>query len=91
MTEQLTITSPEDIDNDIRQTAENVSKFMKVLANPDRLTILFHLAKNEMCVSEIEAKCDIQQPTLSQQLTILREQKLVTTRRDGRNIYYQTS
>jgi DNA-binding transcriptional ArsR family regulator len=29
------------------------------------------------------------QPTLSQQLTVLRDEELVTTRRDGKNIYYQ--
>jgi DNA-binding transcriptional ArsR family regulator len=31
------------------------------------------------------------QPTLSQQLTVLREEELVTTRREGKNIYYQIS
>jgi ArsR family transcriptional regulator len=31
---------------------------------------------------------DIQQPTLSQQLAVLREESLVTTRRDGKQIYY---
>jgi DNA-binding transcriptional ArsR family regulator len=33
----------------------------------------------------------IVQPTLSQQLTVLRNEELVTTRRDGKNIYYQIS
>lgn len=39
-------------------------------------------------MSDIEARLDIHQPTLSQQLGVLREHALVETRRDGKNIYY---
>jgi ArsR family transcriptional regulator len=38
--------------------------------------------------SELEARLGIQQPTLSQQLGVLREEKLVNTRREGKQIYY---
>ncbi len=41
-----------------------------------------------MSVKEIEDFLDIKQPTLSQQLTILRNAKLVQTRRSGKQIYY---
>jgi DNA-binding transcriptional ArsR family regulator len=40
-------------------------------------------------VGELEEILGIVQPTLSQQLTVLRDEELVTTRRDGKNIYYQ--
>lgn len=40
-------------------------------------------------MGELEEILGIVQPTLSQQLTVLRDEELVTTRRDGKNIYYQ--
>lgn len=69
--------------------ADQACKMMKVLANPDRLMILCQLSKGELRVGEIEEQLGIVQPTLSQQLTVLRDEALVSTRRDGKNIYYQ--
>jgi DNA-binding transcriptional ArsR family regulator len=40
-------------------------------------------------VGEIEEILEIGQPTLSQQLTVLRDEELVSTRREGKNIFYQ--
>ncbi|HYL88266.1 MAG TPA: transcriptional regulator [Burkholderiales bacterium] len=40
-------------------------------------------------VGELEEKLDIRQPMLSQQLTVLRGEKLVATRRDGKYVYYR--
>ena len=73
----------------MHSAAEQACKLMKVLSNPDRLMILCQLSKGELCVGEIEAQLGIVQPTLSQQLTVLRDEELVTTRRDGKSIYYQ--
>ena len=53
--------------------------------------LLCELAQGEQCVSELEERLGIVQPTLSQQLTVLRNEELVTTRREGKNIYYQIS
>lgn len=75
----------------MRAAAANACSLMKVLANPDRLMILCQLAEGEKRVGELEALLGIVQPTLSQQLTVLREQQLVSTRRDGKNIYYMLS
>lgn len=69
--------------------AEQACKLMKVLSNPDRLMILCQLSKGELRVGEIEEILGIAQPTLSQQLTVLRDEELVTTRREGKSIYYQ--
>ena len=44
-----------------------------------------------MCVSELEAKLDIRQPTLSQQLGVLRNEAVVSTRRQGKNIFYSVT
>ena len=74
---------------DMQAAASRACELMKVLSNPDRLLILCQLSQQEMCVSEIEATLGIVQPTLSQQLTVLRQMDLVSTRREGKNIYYQ--
>ena len=69
--------------------AEQACRLMKVLSNPDRLMILCQLSKGELRVGEIEEQLGIAQPTLSQQLTVLRDEELVETRREGKSIYYQ--
>jgi len=51
--------------------------------------LLCQLSQGEKRVGELEEILGIVQPTLSQQLTVLRDEELVTTRRDGKNIYYQ--
>ncbi|WP_228268263.1 ArsR/SmtB family transcription factor, partial [Acinetobacter sp. AB118710] len=61
---------------------------LKSLANTDRLLILCHLSQQELNVSQIEEITDIKQPTLSQQLMMLRKSDVVNTRRDGKQIYY---
>lgn len=76
---------------DMQQAAEQACRLLKVLSNPDRLMILCQLSQGEMRVGELEAALGIGQPTLSQQLTVLREEELVSTRREGKNIYYQFS
>lgn len=75
----------------LQASAAQACRFLKVLANPDRLLILCQLTQGERRVGELEALLGIVQPTLSQQLTVLREEQLVSTRREGKNIYYQFS
>jgi len=72
----------------LRQSADGACKLMKVLSNRNRLMLLCEISQGEKCVSELEENLGIFQPTLSQQLTILRTQKLVKTRREGKQIYY---
>jgi DNA-binding transcriptional ArsR family regulator len=69
--------------------AEKACRLMKVLSNPDRLMLLCQLSLGEKRVGELEEILGIVQPTLSQQLTVLRDEELVSTRREGKNIYYQ--
>lgn len=75
----------------MQAAASKACVLMKVLANPDRLMILCQLTQGEMRVGELEELLGIVQPTLSQQLTVLRDEALVTTRRDGKHIYYALS
>lgn len=77
-----------DLDQ-MREAATHACRLMKVLANRDRLLLLCQMTQGEKCVSELEALVGIGQPTLSQQLGVLREEALVETRREGKNIYYR--
>ena len=71
--------------------AERACRLMKVLSNPDRLLILCQLSQGEMCVSDLEATLGIRQPTLSQQLSVLRNEGVVDTRREGKQIFYSVA
>lgn len=83
----------EDVDmSDIaslQASAEAASRLLKALANPDRLLLLCHLVEEERNVGELEQQLGIVQPTLSQQLAVLRREGLVATRREGKQIYYR--
>ena len=75
----------------MRLAASKAGALLKALANPDRLLLMCQLSGGECCVSELEDLLGIQQPTLSQQLGVLREEHLVNTRRDGKQIYYSVA
>jgi len=72
----------------LQTAARAACGLLKVLSNPDRLLLLCHLSQAEYSVGQLEAMTGVRQPTLSQQLTVLREEKLVATRRVGKQIYY---
>jgi DNA-binding transcriptional ArsR family regulator len=73
----------------MRGAAEAACALMKVLSNPDRMLLLCELSEGERNVGELQEAVGVAQPTLSQQLAVLREEKLVETRREGKNIYYR--
>lgn len=75
----------------MRSQAAQVVSLLKVIGNPDRLLLLCQMLQGEYSVGELEALLDIQQPTLSQQLGVLRNEGLVATRREGKYIYYSVS
>jgi len=72
----------------MREAAGAATALLKALANEDRLLILCQMVEGEKCVSDFERLLDIHQPTLSQQLGVLRNEGLVQTRREGKHIYY---
>ncbi|AUL45708.1 transcriptional regulator [Bordetella trematum] len=73
----------------LRASADECSALLKALANPDRLLLLCQLLEGERNVGELEAGSGIRQPSLSQQLGVLRDEGLVATRREGKYIYYR--
>lgn len=72
----------------MREAAGTAVAILRALANEDRLLLLCQLSQGEHAVGELEAELDIRQPTLSQQLGVLRKEGLVNTRREGKYIYY---
>jgi DNA-binding transcriptional ArsR family regulator len=72
----------------LRASASKACTLLKALANEDRLLILCQLTQGERNVGELETMTGVRQPTLSQQLGILRDEGLVATRREGKQIYY---
>jgi DNA-binding transcriptional ArsR family regulator len=72
----------------LRQSAGVACRLLKALSNPDRLLLLCQLSQGEKTVGELESLVGILQPTLSQQLGVLREEGLVSTRREGKHIHY---
>jgi DNA-binding transcriptional ArsR family regulator len=77
----------QDLDRMV-DNAKRASNFLKALAHESRLMILCNLAEGEKSVSELEDILSLRQPTVSQQLARLRADGLVSTRRDGKAIYY---
>lgn len=77
--------------DEMRAAAGKATSMLHALANEDRLLLLCQLTQGEKSVSELETLLDIHQPTLSQQLGVLRHEGLVCNRRDGKRIFYSIS
>jgi len=72
----------------MKNTAAEVSTLMKTLSNEHRLLALCQLAEGERSVGELAEILDVRLPAMSQQLTLLRLEGFVSTRRAGQTIYY---
>ena len=72
----------------LQERAHIATEMLKGMAHESRLVILCLLYQGEKSVTELESILELRQPTISQQLARLRNDKLVTTRRDGKMIYY---
>ncbi len=74
--------------NAMRDAADAACALLKTLGNRERLLLLCQMIDGEKSVSELEELLEIHQPTLSQQLGVLRAEGVVDTRREGKRIYY---
>jgi DNA-binding transcriptional ArsR family regulator len=72
----------------LMRNARDASDFLKALSHESRLLLLCLLAERERSVGELEQILSMRQSAVSQQLARLRYDDLVTTRRDGKTIYY---
>lgn len=84
MTEPLVKPEPDQL----AQSAQSAAGFLKTLAHEGRLMILCHLVQGEKSVGVLEEALGMRQAAVSQMLARLRDEGLVTTRRDGKTIYY---
>ncbi len=78
----------EDMDR-MADNATDASNFLKAISHEGRLMILCHLATGEKSVTELENLLSARQAAVSQQLSRLRLEGLVTPRREGKTIYYR--
>lgn len=65
-----------------------LTEFFKVLGDPTRIRILFLLMEQDSCVSNLAKRLGMTQSAVSHQLNILKSNKLVKWRRDGKMIFY---
>ena len=79
---------PPEMYGRLSRSSRKASRFLKALANENRLMLLCVLSEGEYSVSEMEEILGMRQPAISQQLARLRTDDLVVTRRDGKLIYY---
>lgn len=77
-----------DLDT-MHANAAEAAAVLRALAHEGRLLILCQLSQGEHAVGELEGCLGIRQPSLSQQLGVLRRQGLIAARRDGRQVSYR--
>lgn len=75
----------------VTTNAETAARFLKAISHEGRLLILCHLATGEKSVTELERLLSARQAAVSQQLSRLRLEGLVVSRRVGKGIYYRLS
>ncbi len=66
----------------------DLADFFKVFGDSSRLKVLWALHQGEICVTHLAEFLRMSAPAVSHQLKILRQSRLVRTRRDGKNVYY---
>ncbi len=87
----LHIQSKPNTPDEMASQAMDAAAYLKTLAHEGRLMILCHLGTGEKSVGELEDTLNVRQAAVSQMLARLRDEGLVSTRRDGKTIYYSLS
>jgi ArsR family transcriptional regulator len=95
---QVPICECEELHNDViehrreempdQNTLYDLSDFFKVLGDSTRVSILFAIDGEPMCVCDIAALLGMTKSAVSHQLKILRQSSLVTYRKVGKNVFY---
>jgi ArsR family transcriptional regulator len=71
--------------------AVHMADALRALAHPARWMLVSKLMDSECSVTELERQLSIHQPTLSQQLTVLRNANIIEARRQSKNVFYRLS
>ena len=67
---------------------EALSAFFKMMGDPTRIKMMFVMSQGEMCVQDIASALDMTKSAISHQLSGLKENKIVKSRREGKNVFY---
>ncbi|MBQ2762649.1 MAG: winged helix-turn-helix transcriptional regulator [Candidatus Methanomethylophilaceae archaeon] len=67
---------------------DELAEFFKTIGDPVRLKILFMLKDGELCVHDISNRLDMSMSAVSHQLRLLKDRKFVTSRKDGKHVFY---
>ena len=70
------------------EEVQDLARFFKVFGDPTRLMIVEALLKQEMCVCDIAVLLDMTKSAISHQLRVLRQERLVKFRKEGKSVYY---
>jgi len=70
------------------QACERAAAIFRALGDPQRLRMLLLLEASERCVSEICTMLDEPMPAISQRLRLLKSERIVRSRRDGKHVFY---
>jgi len=68
---------------------KKISNLLTSISNPVRIQILLAIGTGEACVCHLESLLELRQAYISQQLMTLRKQKIITSRREGKYVYYR--
>ncbi len=70
------------------ETLYDLAELFKIFGDTTRIKILYALFEAELCVCDIAQLLRLTQTAVSHQLRVLKTNKLVKSRRDGKNIFY---
>ena len=71
-----------------RHAVDGLTEIFRVLGDPTRVRILDALSRAELCVGDLAAQLSLTESAVSHQLRLLRNTRVVRSRRDGRMIFY---
>ena len=71
-----------------KKTIESLARIFKIFGDSTRIKIMYTMLDKEICVQEIAKKLEMTQSAISHQLRVLKQARLVSTRRDGKTIFY---
>jgi ArsR family transcriptional regulator len=71
-----------------KEALDGLAEFFKLFSDKTRVSILWALSHSEMCVCDLSMLLKMKQPAISQHLKVLRQMRMVRTRRDGKVVYY---
>ncbi|MBC7515264.1 MAG: winged helix-turn-helix transcriptional regulator [Alkalinema sp. FL-bin-369] len=70
------------------EKAQRMADFFSILADPTRLRLLSALAQQELCVCDLAVSLKMGESAISHQLRVMRSQRILKYRKEGRNVYY---